>query len=80
MTEINDGNGAPHAIAGGFMARLRQAEHNARAKPDPLLEVLAQQATLHEDMRELKQRLRSLEEGIERLAREQKRRNSSDND
>ncbi len=80
MTDIHDGNGAPHATAGGFMARLRQAEDNARAKPDPLLQLVAQQATLHEDIRELQQRLRSLEEGIDRLARDQRRRNSSDKD
>ena len=60
-----------------FMARLRAAEERARGKPAPLDQVLIEQAKLREDMRELQQRLRSIEEGIQQLARARPRSSGS---
>ena len=70
-----DGKVDRHAPA--FMARLRAAEERARGKPAPLDQVLIEQAKLREDMRELQQRLRSIEEGIQQLARARPRSSDS---
>ena len=81
MSGSSDGmDGGPEVLAPNFMARLRAAEDRARRRPAPWDQTLIEMANLREDMRELKQRLQSIEEGIERIARCGRPPNSSDDD
>ena len=60
-----------------FMTRLRAAEARARERPDPLQPLVAAQAALRDDIRELTSLMRLLIDGVERLVRAQRRRKAS---
>ena len=60
-----------------FMTRLRAAEARARERPDPLQQLVAAQAALRDDIRELTSLMRLLIDGVERLVRAQRRRKAS---
>ena len=61
-----DGEAKEHRPA--FMARLREAEENARRRPAPWDQVLIEQGKLRDELREVEERLRSIDEAIKRLA------------
>ena len=67
-------------ISPDFMSKLRDAGARAREKPDPLQQLGAEVAGLRDDMRELKDLMRLLVDGVEQLVQGQHRSKASDDD
>ena len=61
-----------------FMARLEAAGAKARSTPAPWDQLLTEQAKLRKDLNDLRAKLRSIEEGVQRLTQGQRRAKSLD--
>ena len=71
-------DGGSFSLSPDFMTRLRAAEARARERPDPLQQLVAAQAALREDMRELKSLVGLLMDSVQRLVQARRRKASKD--